>query len=139
MEKNKEKVRIISDCSSPESNSLNDLVINAHVKYDDISVAKELINRNDYMCKLDLQNAYRCVFIHPSEHKLLGMKWTFEGDSEPTYLIDMFCPFGAKKAPLLFQTLSKAVTRIAKNAGFHRICAYLDDYLIIENDKKKLH
>ena len=47
------------------------------------------------------------------------------------------CFFGASKSPKTFQTLTKAVSRIAKRFGYNNICVYLDDFLCIEKSKEE--
>ena len=136
-EKDKDKVRLISDLSMPQDLNLNNLVKDSRTYYDDISVARELIDPEDWLAKLDLQGAYRSVFIHPDEHELLGLKWTFRGDSHPTYLKDNFLPFGSSKSPQIFMKLSRAVQFMTQQAGFKNILVYLDDWLIIQKTKEK--
>ena len=46
--------------------------------------------------KLDLQNAYRMVPVHPDDHPLLGIRWGQE------VYIDTALPFGLRSAPKIF-------------------------------------
>ena len=119
------------DASRPVDHSLNDLAFDTSVQYDDLRLAKDIIKPGDYLCKIDLSNAFRIVNISEKDKKLVGYKWTFTGDHSHTYLQDNFMIFGSKVSPFIFKTLSKAVTRIAARFGFNNIIVYLDDYLCI--------
>ena len=46
--------------------ALNQFVIYEHFKMEDIRCVKDLLNRGDYMCKLDLKDAYLSIPIHRS-------------------------------------------------------------------------
>ena len=67
------------------------------------------------MAKLDLSSAFRYVKIHSGNHEATGLKWTFSGDSEPTYLIDSRLPFGASRSPQIFNDVTQAVCRIMRH------------------------
>ena len=136
-EGDKKKCRLLLDCSSPRGDSLNDLTDNWHVAYDDLAVAKDIIKPHNVMAKIDLQGAYKVVPIHPQDRHLTGIKWTFKNASKPTYFLERFLPFGARRSPFVFQRLSKAVLRIASNYGYHNIIVYLDDYLIISENTQE--
>ena len=89
------------------------------------------------MCKVDASNAFRVINVAPEEQNLLGLKWTFSGNSEPTYMVDCCMSFGVAKGPQTYQKISKAVTRIMKKAGYNRVYAYLDDWIILESTFSK--
>ena len=96
----------------------------------DIREAIKHVKPCSYLAKIDLSAAYRSVNIHPSDYLYTGIKWIFEGDSEPTYMYDAKLPFGASKSPQIFQRLSSAVCRIFFHMYNYVAIAYLDDYLI---------
>ena len=130
----KVKTRLIVDCSFPPGESFNDLTTECSVSYDDIRVAREVVQRNDFMCKVDASEAFRAVNVAPEEWTLLGLQWTFTGEESPTYLVDSRMSFGTRRGPLTYQKLSKAITRIMNKAGFNRVLGYLDDWLILEQN-----
>lgn len=99
----------------------------------DLNYACKLIKPNDYLCKVDLKNAYRCVSIHESNFNLTGLHWKFDGDADETYFYDTKLPFGASKSPSIFQRLSSAVCRIMKAKFNILVISYLDDFLIISD------
>ena len=90
-----------------------------------------------YLAKVDLASAYRSVKIHPTSLKATGLKWTFHGHSQPTYFRDTRLSFGSCKSPYIFHTLTSKVRHMMAKRGFHNLCVYLDDFLIIESTLEK--
>ena len=130
-------VRLIHDCSRPIGTSVNDLATKYSVKYQTMDEAVRLSSPNCFYAKVDLKSAYRSVNIHPSNYCLTGLKWVFDGDTAPTYVIDKRLPFGARKSPAIFHRLTQAVRRMMSRRGFNNIVVYLDDFLIIEKSKQR--
>ena len=89
-----------------------------YFKYQFIQDAVDCINEGCFLSKVDLSNAYRVVRTHPSNWDYTGLKWTFKGEREPTYMVDTRLPFGASKSPFIFTELSQAVRRIMAEKGF---------------------
>ena len=83
------------------------------------------------MAKLELQNAYRSVKIHPSNYAATGLKSKFSKDSNVTYMVDTRLPFGASQSPNTFHRLTQAVREIMRKKGYDTIIVYLDDFLIV--------
>jgi len=125
-------MRLIHDASMPIDSCINSFVQEKSCSYMDLRAACKLIKQNNYLCKVDLKNAYRSVSLHKSNYKYTGLHWKFEGDSNFTYFCDTKLPFGASKSPSIFQRLSSAVCRIMKNKFNVLVISYLDDFLIIE-------
>ena len=133
--KNSSKFRLIHDCSRPEGKALNDFAENIPFKYQCISDAVNLIQPQYYMAKVDLMHAYRSVKVHESNWCATGLQWTFEGNKVPTFLVDTRLPFGARSSPYIFNELTQAVRRILEQKYNIKVIAYLDDFLIISEDK----
>lgn len=102
-----------------------------HFKMEGLPLLKSLIQRNDWMVKVDLKDAYFCVTIHQEQQKFLRFQW--EGT------LYQFCclPFGLASTKRDFTTLLKPVT------GFLRrlwICLliYQDDILVLNQNKHAL-
>lgn len=127
------KVRLIHDASRPVGSALNDLATADPFRYQTLTDARNLVKQGSYMAKVDLANAYRVVRIHPSNYQYTGLKWTFKGQAEPTYMVDTRLPFGAKKSPMIFNELTQAVRRIMAEKGYRNIVVYLDDFLVVES------
>ena len=125
------KIRLIHDCSRPHGGALNDLAEVESFKYQTLKDATEIIQPGDYLAKVDLASAYRSVCLHPEEHQLTGLQWTFSGDNDPTYIRDGRLPFGSSKSPFLFNSLTQAVRHLLAAGGESNIVAYLDDFLCV--------
>lgn len=128
IEKDNGKIRLIHDASRPQGKNLNAYVTTNKFQYQTIDNATKLLPKDGWMFKIDLSEAYRVVGIHPECYDATGLQWTFNGDINPTYMVDTRLMFGGAKSPEIFQRLSNAVVRMMKRRGF--VCmAYLDDYL----------
>jgi hypothetical protein len=124
-------VRIIHDGSRPIGEAMNDYTILHPTRYQTLQEAYSLAKPNTYLAKVDLKSAYRSVPIRPTDYCLTGVKWTFTGDSSPTYLFDARLPFGCSQGPNVFHRLSQAVRRFMANRGYCNIVVYLDDFFIV--------
>ena len=108
--------------------ALNEYTEREHFKMEDIRSVKDLLNRGDYMCKLDLKDAYLSVPINPAHRKYLQFQW--EG---VTYQYNAL-PFGLATAPRTFTKILKPILAHLRAKGL-RLVAYLDDILIIGKNK----
>lgn len=134
--KGNNKIRLIHDCSRPIGQALNDFASTNHFSYTQIQDAVNLIKPGSYLAKVDLESAYRSVPISQESQKYTGLHWKFKGENLSTYMVDTRLPFGARRSPEIFNKLTQAVCRIMKSQGFSPVLAYLDDFLIIADDKK---
>ncbi len=123
-------IRLIHDCSQPEGRSLNDYSTKIDVRYQTLQAVTRLLRRDYYIAKVDLKSAYRSVGLHPSQYPFTGLRWTFCGETEPTYLCDTRLCFGARKSPGIFHRLTQAVRRMMCHPGY-TVVVYLDDFLVI--------
>ena len=92
---------------------------------------KGLIQRNDWMVKLDMKDAYLSVPIHPSHRRFLRFRWwrrVWEFKS---------LPFGLQSAPHTFTKLLKSAVALLRRLGI-RCILYLDDKLIMSKSKENL-
>ena len=83
------------------------------------------LGQGTQLVKLDLQNAYRIVPIHPHDHHLLGIAW--EGR---TY-IDRVLPFGLRSAPKIFSAVADMMAWALHWAGIRHLTHYIDDFLFL--------
>jgi len=95
-------IRLIHDCSRPRGGAVNDYISDLKVKYQTFNDALAVLQPQSYMAKIDLKSAYRSVKTHPTSHTAAGLKWTFKGHKDPTYMVDTRLPFGSKVAPGVF-------------------------------------
>ena len=107
---------------------LNKFVAKRHFKMETISVARELINSNDYLASVDLSNAYFSIPIHESYRKFLRFIWKEQ-------LYEFVClPFGCSLAPRTFTKVLKPLYSLLGSNGM-KVCYYIDDSLIIAASK----
>ena len=83
--------------------ALNTYTIREHFKMEDIRSVKDLLNKGDYMCKLDLKDAYLSVPINADHRKFLQFQW------EGIVYHYKALPFGLATAPRVFTKLLKSV------------------------------
>lgn len=100
------------------------LVDPPHFKLEDYRSVKDLIHQGNFLCKIDLKNAYYYVAIADNYKRYL--KFEYKGQ-----LFSFNClPFGLSVAPYVFTKLLKPVLTYIRNLGI--ICVgYLDDILLI--------
>ena len=127
-------IRLIHDASQLSGSAVNDYS-SAMPKqcFQSLQDVINLVTPNCFFTKFDPKAAYRSVGIHPSNYSYMGLIWLFEGDTQPTYLIDNHLCFGAKNSPGIFHRLTQAVRRMMKKRGWNIVC-FLDDILLIADD-----
>ena len=89
------------------------------------------VKKGDYVFKIDLQDAYFHVPIHPSSRKYL--RFAFENR---VYQFQVL-PFGLNTAPQVFTRLGHTVTAYLHRQGIS-VIPYLDDWLIHHPDHQVL-
>jgi hypothetical protein len=128
-------VRIIHDGSRPHGQAMNDYAIPEKVKFQTLTDACKIAKPGYWCAKVDLKAAYRSVCIHPDDYNVTGLKWTFESQTEPTYLFDSRLPFGSKVGPSVFHRLSQAIRRCMARRGMQAVVSYLDDFFLAAETK----
>ena len=104
----------------------NNYVEYCHFKMEDLKAVADLLRPGDFMCKLDLKDAYFLVPLHRRSQKFIHFQ--FQGK---TYQFTCL-PFGLTSAPRIFTKILKPVTGILRKMGI-RIIVYLDDMLIMNS------
>lgn len=125
-----ESIRLIHDGSRPFGKAMNDYATLHSERFQTVTDACKIARQGYWCAKLDLKAAYRSVPIHKDDYKVSGLKWTFEGEKDPTYLFDSRLPFGATLAPSHFHRISQAIGRCLRRRGFEGVVVYIDDFLI---------
>lgn len=98
-----------------------------------ISIEKisKIIQRNDYLVKIDISNAYYHLPI--STHHRRFLSFTL-GDK----IFNMNClPFGLSSAPSIFSKLSNWTASLLREKGI-RVIVYLDDFLLMNQNSSLL-
>jgi hypothetical protein len=116
---------------------MNDYSGPVSVKFQTLTDACKLAKPGYYCAKVDLQSAYRSICIHPDDYAVTGLKWTFAGDKEPTYLFDSRLPFGSNVGPSIFHRLLQAVRRCMARRGMPSMVAYIDDFFLCAATKEE--
>ena len=110
---------------------LNHRIDAPHFCVHTISSVLSTVERGDYAFKIDLQDAYFHVLIHPDCRKYL--RFAFENKVYQFRVL----PFGLNTAPQVFTCLGHTVAAHLHRQGIS-IIPYLDDWLIHHPDPKVL-
>lgn len=87
-------------------------------------MVKYVMRPGDFLCKIDLKDAYQCVPTHQSCRKYLRFKW------KGKVLKYRVLPFELASGPRLFTKITKPAIAILRRAGV-RLVIYLDDMIIL--------
>lgn len=129
-------IRLIHDGSMPHGQAMNDYASAEECHYHSLQNALDLVKPGYFLAKVDLKSAYRSVKIHPSNYSATGLQWTFEGDTQPTYMVDTRLPFGSRKAPAIFNRITQSVCRMMTRKGYS-VVVYLDDFFLVAATKEE--
>lgn len=83
---------------------LNNNIPYCHFKMENLSVLKELLQQDDYMCKIDLKDAYFSVALNQKSRKFLRFQWGQEIYKK--FRIFCLC-FSLGPAPRVFTKIMK--------------------------------
>ena len=100
--------------------NLNSIISYKHFKMEGLHLLKELLKENDFMCKINLNDAP----LHPEHRKYIRLKW--EGQ---LYMFLCLC-FGLGPARSIFTKLLKIPVEVLRRINI-RIIVYLDDFLLM--------
>ncbi|KZS04654.1 Uncharacterized protein APZ42_032360 [Daphnia magna] len=107
--------------------NLNLFVSYEHFKMEGTDKLKYLIRNNDYLVKLDLQNAYFLVPVVKEHQKFFKFFWK---GIIYQYVWSVCLPFGLSSAPRVFTKVMKPLIARLRALGI-RLIIYLDDILIM--------
>lgn len=105
--------------------NLNHFVMYQHFKMEGLYMVKDLLQKGDYLIKIDLKDAYSVMSISPIHRKYLRFQIGEGSIFEYTAL-----PFGLGEAPRLFTKTLKPVIGLLRRLGI-RMIVYLDDILLM--------
>ena len=126
--KDKGEFRVIHDLSYPPGQSVNDAISTEHtfVQYESVYDAIKMLAKigdGAFMCKTDIEKAFRIIPLHLEVRHLFCMHWGGK------YYIDKRMQMGCSSSCQIFETFSKAVAWIAHSKLGIPNTHYLDDFL----------
>lgn len=102
-----------------------------HFKMEGIHLLKDLLQKNDWMVKIDLTDAYLTLKISEKHRKYLRFFW------KGKVMEFRSLPFGIAVAPRIFTKLMKVPTALLRRLGI-RMIIYLDDILIMNQSRNDI-
>lgn len=120
-----DQFRLIIDLSP-----LNELLKKEHFKMDNLQQALDLMEQGDYMCKVDLKNAYYSVPIDRQYQPYLAFLWRGRA-----WMFTRLC-FGLSPAPRIFTKVMKPLLSELRRKGA-KLVVYIDDFWICHRDKSR--
>ena len=112
-------------------NDLNRFIPYKHFKMEGLHCLKYVLQKGDYMCKIDLKDAYFSVPLHKDSRKLVRFLWAGN-------LYEFLCLcFGLGPAPRIFKKLLKVPISVLGRLMI-RVIIYLDDLLILGNSMSEM-
>ena len=129
-------IRPITDCSRPEGISINNWMETTAktFTYNSVDTVAKLVHQGDYLCVVDIKNAYRSVSIHPSHRDFQGLRWTFE--QGPVTMVNNRLCFGCKCGPYIFDSISNVIAEVAQSQMQGYVVNYLDDFVIVAESEE---
>ena len=110
---------------------LNRFIPYKHFKMEGLHCLKYVLQKGDYMCKIDLKDAYFSVPLHKDSRKLVRFLWAGN-------LYEFLCLcFGLGSAPRIFKKLLKVPISVLGRLMI-RVIIYLDDLLILGNSMSEM-
>ena len=129
------KIRPITDCKRPLHKSINNAMDTScyTFTYSNIDNVCAFLNRNDYMCVVDIDNAYRSVNILPAHVPFQAFTWIGKNGIKTVYQDHCLC-FGIKSAPYIFTQVGNFMVKCLDLLHISRVVNYIDDFLVCEAD-----
>ena len=114
----------------PPGKSVNDginpeLTTLSYINIDQIAHKITQLGRGSQLSKMDIEEAYRIVPIHPDDRHLLGCQ------SDNQVYIDISLPFGLRSTPIIFTALADALQWVIEQRGTSHVAQYLDDFVTV--------
>ena len=117
----KGKPRLVLDCRN-----VNDKLHKFKFKYENMQIARQLLEKGSYMFAFDIRGAYNHIDIFHQHRTFLGFS-RFYGDKEVFYVYNSL-PFGLASAGHIFSKVLRVLVMFWRSKG-HRVVTFLDDGL----------
>lgn len=125
-----EYTRLIADLSHYNGHGVNDGISESlcSLSYVSVEMAAQTVlqlGSGTHLAKVDIQNAYMNIPVHPDDQWLLDLSW------RGGVFIDTVLPFGLCSAPKIFNAVVDALEWVVKKNRVKEIYHYLDDFLVV--------
>ena len=109
---------------------LNSFINAPHFKMEGIHTLKSLLQKGDWLVKIDLKDAYFSVPISKKQKKFLCFQFR-----DRFYQFNCL-PFGLASAPWVFTKTLKPIAALSRELGI-RLIVYIDDTLLMAETEEK--
>ena len=110
---------------------LNSHTTPKHFKMEGLPVVKDALQEGDFMCTVDLKDAFLHVPLHPSHQRFFQFRW-----QNQLYQYTA-TPFGWSRSPQWFQAFTSHIAKICRSQFNFRLVVYLDDFLVLGASKNE--
>ena len=122
------KWQLITDISYPAGESVNDSIDASlcslqYMTVEAVANRALRLGKGALLAKLDIKSVYRFVPVHPSDWKLLGIRW------RGALYVDCMLLFSLRSAPKIFTAVADALEWIILQRGITAVDHYLDDFV----------
>lgn len=106
--------------------TINPFVPQIHFKMEGLRTVRALLRPNDFMVKIDLEDAFHHIPMHPEAQPYFRFQWGSQ-------VFQWQCmPFGYRDAPRIFTRLMRVIAKEGRSLGL-RLVVYMDDILIMSS------
>lgn len=119
------KLRLVLDLSR----FVNPYVRHVHFKYEDWSVAEQVIQPGSWFFNWDFTSGYHHVAINPVQYKYLGFSFNWPGKGQRFFEFTQL-PFGLNSACYVFTKLTRPLIKYWRSQALN-VFIYIDDGLSV--------
>ena len=135
------KIRVIHDLSYPVNRSVNckievsEFPLSYSSVEDAVKLCQALKGKDIHLAKLDLQDAFKHIMVHPDDVCMLGFSWS-DREGHPSYYFSKVLNFGLATAPALFDIFASALEEFMRFEGTSAgLVRYVDDFLVVASNE----
>jgi hypothetical protein len=102
-----------------------------HFKLEGMPVVRDSLQEGDWMCTVDLSDAFLHVPLHPEHQRFFQFRW------KGRLYQYRCCPFGWSRSPQWFQAFTAHIAKICRSEYNFRVVVYLDDFLVMGSSQEE--